>query len=248
MYKYLSACYDQFMNDVDYDAWAEKLAARIGDRKKGIDCGCGSGLITMRLKKKGYDVIGTDVSAEMLERARENFRRENLDIPLVLMNSENLVVGNKVDFITAVCDVVNYMKKPEKFFAAAYRSLKEGGVLLFDISSRYKLERIIGDNVFSDSTDDVTYIWSNSLGKKKDKVEMFLTFFVKNGEDTYIKKEETQVQYIYDAEDLAEKLKKAGFNKVEYRGFAAKSIIEEERICFAAYKGKKDGKDDATQL
>lgn len=34
MYKYLSACYDQFMNDVDYDAWAEKLAARIGDRKK----------------------------------------------------------------------------------------------------------------------------------------------------------------------------------------------------------------------
>ena len=25
MYKYLSSCYDEFMQDVDYDAWAKKL-------------------------------------------------------------------------------------------------------------------------------------------------------------------------------------------------------------------------------
>ena len=53
MYKYLSSCYDEFMQDVDYDAWAKKIAGYIGNRKKGVDCGCGSGLITMRLKKNG---------------------------------------------------------------------------------------------------------------------------------------------------------------------------------------------------
>lgn len=242
MYKYLSSCYDEFMQDVDYDAWAKKIAGYIGNRKKGVDCGCGSGLITMRLKKMGYDVIGTDLSAEMLERARENFRRENLNITLVRMDSENLVVGNKVDFITAVCDVVNYMKKPEKFFVRAYNALADDGVLLFDISSKYKLTEIIGNNVFTDSTDNVTYIWSNSLSEKQNKVEMFLTFFVKNKDGSFDKEEENQIQYIYEVDDLVEKLRAAGFGKVEYFGFEGKNVPQEERICFAAYKGKGDGK------
>ncbi len=242
MYKYLSSCYDEFMQDVDYDAWAKKIAGYIGNRKKGVDCGCGSGLITMRLKKMGYDVIGTDLSTEMLERARENFRRENLNITLVRMDSENLVVGNKVDFITAVCDVVNYMKKPEKFFVRAYNALADDGVLLFDISSKYKLTEIIGNNVFTDSTDNVTYIWSNSLFEKQNKVEMFLTFFVKNKDGSFDKEEENQIQYIYEADDLVEKLRAAGFGKVEYFGFEGKNVAQEERICFAAYKGKGDGK------
>jgi len=242
MYKYLSSCYDEFMQDVDYDAWAKKIAGYIGNRKKGVDCGCGSGLITMRLKKMGYDVIGTDLSTEMLERARENFRRENLNITLVRMDSENLVVGNKVDFITAVCDVVNYMKKPERFFVRAYNALADDGVLLFDISSKYKLTEIIGNNVFTDSTDNVTYIWSNSLSEKQNKVEMFLTFFVKNKDGSFDKEEENQIQYIYEADDLVEKLRAAGFGKVEYFGFEGKNVAQEERICFAAYKGKGDGK------
>lgn len=242
MYKYLSSCYDEFMQDVDYDAWAKKIAGYIGNRKKGVDCGCGSGLITMRLKKMGYDVIGTDLSAEMLERARENFRRENLNITLVRMDSENLVVGNKVDFITAVCDVVNYMKKPEKFFVRAYNALADDGVLLFDISSKYKLTEIIGNNVFTDSTDNVTYIWSNLLSEKQNKVEMFLTFFVKNKDGSFDKEEENQIQYIYEVDDLVEKLRAAGFGKVEYFGFEGKNVAQEERICFAAYKGKGDGK------
>ena len=242
MYKYLSSCYDEFMQDVDYDAWAKKIAGYIGNRKKGVDCGCGSGLITMRLKKMGYDVIGTDLSTEMLERARENFRRENLNITLVRMDSENLVVGNKVDFITAVCDVVNYMKKPEKFFVRAYNALADDGVLLFDISSKYKLTEIIGNNVFTDSSDNVTYIWSNSLSEKQNKVEMFLTFFVKNKDGSFDKEEENQIQYIYEADDLVEKLRAAGFGKIEYFGFEGKNVAQEERICFAAYKGKGDGK------
>ena len=242
MYKYLSSCYDEFMQDVDYDAWAKKIAGYIGNRKKGVDCGCGSGLITMRLKKMGYDVIGTDLSTEMLERARENFRRENLNITLVRMDSENLVVGNKVDFITAVCDVVNYMKKPEKFFVRAYNALADDGVLLFDISSKYKLTEIIGNNVFTDSTDNVTYIWINSLSEKQNKVEMFLTFFVKNKDGCFDKEEENQIQYIYEVDDLVEKLRAAGFGKVEYFGFEGKNVAQEERICFAAYKGKGDGK------
>ena len=119
-------------------------------------------------------------------------------------------------------------------------------MLLFDISSKYKLTEVIGNNVFTDSTDDVTYIWSNSLSEKKDKVDMFLTFFVRNKDGSFDKEDESQTQYIYDAEDLAGRLRAAGFGKVEYFGFEGKNVAPEERICFAAYKGKSDEKTTAT--
>ena len=166
MYKYLSACYDLFMSDVDYDAWVRKIVRCLGGRKKGIDCGCGSGKITAGLTKAGYDVTGAD------------------------------------------------------------------------ISSRYKLVEIIGNNVFTDSADDVTYIWANHLSAKKDKVEMFLTFFTRNADGSYAKREENQVQYVYDAEYLAELLRGAGFADVSYDYFDGKITPEtEERIFFTAYKG-----------
>lgn len=237
MYKYLSACYDEFMSEVDYDSWARRIAEFLGNRKKGVDCGCGSGKITLRLKKMGYDVTGTDISAEMLEAARRNFARENISVPLVRMDCEKLTVGNKVDFVTAANDVVNYTKKPERFFQRSYDALKNGGVLLFDVSSKYKLTKIIGDNVFTDSTDDVTYVWSNVLSGKADKVEMYLTFFVKNESGSYDKKEEKQIQYIYEAEHLVKLLENVGFVDVKYFGFdGKKQPEEEERIFFAAYK------------
>ena len=38
-----------------------------------VDLGCGTGELTKELAKKGYDVIGVDASAEMLEKARKAF-------------------------------------------------------------------------------------------------------------------------------------------------------------------------------
>src|SRR5437879_3537241 len=36
-----------------------------------IDIGCGTGIATEQLQKKGADVIGTDIDSKMIERARE---------------------------------------------------------------------------------------------------------------------------------------------------------------------------------
>lgn len=237
MYEYLASCYDVFMQEVDYDAWTEYIASFLKTRQRGMDCGCGSGNVTLRLKKMGYDVIGADISPEMLEVARGNFRRENISVPLVLMDSRKLKTGNKLDFITAVCDVVNYMPDPEKFFVSAYGALNGDGVLVFDISSEYKLTEIIGNNTFTDSTDDVTYIWSNRLNKNKSSVDMLMTFFVKNNTGAYDKREERQRQYIFSADDIAEMLSRAGFSKIECHALNNKKITKrEQRLYFIAYK------------
>jgi len=226
------------MKDVDYDGWADRLSGEIGSRRRGVDCGCGSGMITYRLKKRGYDVIGMDVSAEMLKVAAENFAKVGEKITLVQMDSARLKTPRKVDFITAVCDVVNYMKNPLAFFRRAYESLADGGVLLFDVSSEYKLTEELGNNVFTEASDKVTYIWTNSLSQKKDKIEMFLTFFTLNESGSYDKTEESQTQYIYSESRLTDMLYSVGFNKVkvEGRSVGSRPRENEPRLFFTAYK------------
>lgn len=237
MYRYLSECYDLFMLESDYDNWLEKAVSVIGPRRKGIDCGCGSGAVTIRLKKLGYDVMGIDISPEMLDAAVKNAARQNVSVTFINMDCQKLIVGNKVDFITAVCDVVNYMKNPLSFFRAAYKALKKDGVLFFDISSSYKLINIIGNNVFTDSTSEVTYVWNNTLSEKLDKVDMDLTFFVKNASGTFDKKEESQTQYIYSEQSILSWLKVAGFSDINIFGEnKGESVENEQRIYFAAYK------------
>ena len=74
-YSAFAYVYDELMDNVPYDAWAEYLTMLL--RKNGVfggivcELGCGTGQITRRLSEKGYDMIGIDLSEDMLEVARE---------------------------------------------------------------------------------------------------------------------------------------------------------------------------------
>lgn len=71
--------YDIFMDNTDYDAWANYIISLLPtDFPKGariFECGCGTGALTLRLNKAGYDVTGSDISRDMLEVAAEKSRR-----------------------------------------------------------------------------------------------------------------------------------------------------------------------------
>ena len=67
--------YDLFMDNVPYDEWCAYICETL--KKHGIadgpvlDLGCGTGKMTRLLKERGYDMIGVDLSEEMLSIARE---------------------------------------------------------------------------------------------------------------------------------------------------------------------------------
>lgn len=236
MYENLSLYYDTFMQEVPYDEWADFLALVIGDRKKGFDVGCGSGNLTLPLAERGYEITGSDVSAEMLSVFASRLANAGKSIPLVLQSAERLDCGEKQDFITANCDVVNYISRPIKFFARAYNNLNDNGVLVFDVSSEYKLREILANNVFTEEREDVTYVWENYLNRKS--VDMFLTFFAPDGNGKYEKSVDEQTQFIYSEEELKKMLYEVGFTKVKTCGFlkSSKPKKREERIHFIAYK------------
>lgn len=238
MYEILAEYYDKFMTDVPYAEWTDYIARILGERRRGRDVGCGTGKFTVALKRAGYDVTGSDVSPEMLTKAAAYAKSTGTDVKFLLQSADKLDDAHPLDFVTACCDVVNYLKNPSKFFGMAYSALGDGGVLVFDVSSEYKLTNVIGNNVFTESTDDVTYVWENSLDTKRRAVDMRLTFFIKQPNNYYTKRVDEQTQYIHREEELVKELHDAGFGEIKVRGFlkSRRPADNEQRIVFTAYK------------
>lgn len=205
-YSCLAAYYDRLMTDFDYDGYLALLGRELkGD--EGVDLCCGSGRITIALAKQGKKMTGVDLSAEMLGEAAKNARSQGVKPLFVQSDATVFRPQRQVDFITCVCDGLNYIKPKNLavFFENAACFLKKGGKLIFDVSSEYKIKRIISDNVFFEDYDDLTYLWSNS--QFKDGVNMELTFFIRDTDGKYIKKTEEHTQYAHTESAVESALK-----------------------------------------
>ena len=231
MYSALAHVYDLFYDD-DSAARAEYYRGFI-DGGEGVDIGCGTGALTVALMKTGLKIYGVDSSPIMLDSAVKRAQKEGADIKFVLGQATCVPAAHKLDFAIAANDVYNYVQDIASAFASAYKTVKSGGIFAFDISSEYKLKNVLAGNTFSETKNDVTYIWQNF--KKGNKLIIDFTVFSPSNQ-SYIKTCETQVQYIRSAEEIERELKKAGFLQVKQYAFGKKRKPDEktERILFIA--------------
>jgi len=117
-----------------------------------LDLGSGAGIDCFLAAKKvgkAGGVIGIDMTPEMIERARENARKENFEnVEFRLGDIENLPVeDNSVDVVISNC-VINLAPDKENVFKEIYRVLKSGGrMIVSDIVLTEKLPSWIKNNV-----------------------------------------------------------------------------------------------------
>lgn len=236
-YDKFSTVYDKLMYDCDYDKWSQYLLSKL--HGKGIDFACGSGSMTIAMKKGGLDVFGVDISRQMLERAKEKAKKEHISVEFLEKDMTNFSYGLKLDFVTCLIDGVNYLtpKKTERFFENVYKMLKDGGTFIFDVSSKYKIADVLANNFFYDDEEDVTYLWTNKRSADGEKVTCDLCFFVKDGEK-YTRFDERHVLFVKDTEDMISLLKKVGFRniKVTDDNFKQKPKEKAMRIVFEVTK------------
>lgn len=240
MYENFAALYDPLMGDVDYNMWADYIASFLPEGRLNIvDCGCGTGEITLRLAGLGHQLTGVDISEEMLMIAAQKARKAARHIPFVRQDMRKLSLHRKVDAVVSACDGVNYLLdsgEVREFLDSAFRCLKPGGMLLFDISSEYKLSHILGCNTFAEDDGERAYIWKNCYDPQSRLVEMELSFFVREGEQ-YRRFQEIHIQRAHIQAEITELMGAAGFEPECYEAFSRDAVGEEtERIQFVGRK------------
>ena len=99
-----------------------------------LDVGCGSGNLIIQVAKKypSLDLIGVDLSSEILELAKKKAVENNLNEKIVFKIGyvEHLPFPDKsVDFILSTLSL-HHWEDPKQAFEEIFRVLKDGGVLL----------------------------------------------------------------------------------------------------------------------
>ncbi len=245
-YEFLARIYDDLMGEVDYKQWADYLIRLIkdqGDNPQNIlELGCGTGNITHELLKRGYEVVGIDISEEMLELAEEKTQDFGDRIILIQQDITELDFEvYEIDTVIAVNDTFNYIlekKKLKDLLTYLYPRLKSGGQLVFDISSPYKLQYTLGGHTFGESFEDMVYLWENYYDRALGQVFMEINIFEKRGK-MYERLTENHVQRAYERNEIIKMLTEAGYKNIKSYGdfnFDENIKTDVQRLFFSCIK------------
>lgn len=241
-YEKLAAVYDSFMYDVSYAEWAEYIS-RMMTGVAVLEYACGTGGLTLELCARGFDVLGVDISEDMLDVAAQKLRKNAYDVKLACADMTDFTLNKQAGCAVCACDGVNYITEREaleRFFRNVYKNIAAGGAFLFDISSAYKLREVLADEFFYDDSDEGTLFWQNDFDAQSGLLTMDISLFVPRG-DVHIRYDERHVQRAWTEEEIKAALKKAGFKDIKAFGFMTEEGPEAdcERIQFSAVKGEK---------
>lgn len=115
------------------------LPLKNGKGKKVLEVGCGIGAFAKILDERDFEVIATDISAFIIEKAKKNL--PNIDFQ-VLDIEKNEKVKNKFDYIFAF-EILEHLKDPIKALKNIKIMLKDGGSLVF--STPYPTKESLAD-------------------------------------------------------------------------------------------------------
>lgn len=241
-YTVLAEFYDQLTTDVPYQRWAdyiEKQFARQNASVRSIvELGCGTGTLASILAQRGYQVTAMDLSPDMLSVAAK--KCEGLDVRLVCQDMSRLALPVQTDAVLCCLDSLNYVTRPaqvQRTFQRVFRSLKPGGLFLFDVKTPFALEGADGQ-VYIDENEEVYCVWRGEYNRHRRICGYGIDLFVLQNDGSWWRDGEYHEEYAYTMEELVGWLSEAGFSRIRQFGNLRLSPPkeEEERIFFIARK------------
>lgn len=249
-YTSFAEVYDTFMDNVPYEEWAEYLTEllREYDIEDGLvlDLGCGTGSLTEILAAKGYDMIGADGSAEMLEIAMEKKAESGQDILYLMQDMREFELYGTVRAVVSVCDCVNYItdeKDLEQVFRLVNNYLDPEGIFIFDFNTEYKYKEILGEQTIAEDREDCSFIWDNYYYEDEGMNEYELTLFIREQDsELYRKYQEMHYQKAYTLDAIRELVEWSGLEFVTAYDAYTREVPTEtsERICVVAREHGKN--------
>lgn len=141
MYDRESAAWGRRRDEVHHqelvEAMADQLASAVAAPGPVADIGCGPGAHAVALARRGFDVVGGDVSPRMVAVAVARAERDGVQVRLEVLDA-----GSPLPFEDAALGgvmaihVVQHLHDPAAFLAEIERCLTPGGHLLITAPSR----------------------------------------------------------------------------------------------------------------
>ena len=112
---------------------ANKTTTRI------LDVGCGTGRHSLELARRGYLVLGLDLSEELLAQGRKQAQTEDLDVEFVHGDARALGFQAEFDLALILCEggfsLVETDAMDRQILTGAARALRPGGMLMLTAPS-----------------------------------------------------------------------------------------------------------------
>ncbi len=251
-YNRLAALYDGLMGEVDYDQWAsylERLCREYGTQgRRLLDLGCGTGTLTMLMAKAGFDVVGVDLSSDMLAIAADKGLAMNLSPSRWRCQDMRKLRFPRDSFDVAICacDGFNYLQNAAELsetLQGIAGCLKADGLLLFDLHSEHKMRHVFAGGQFVQESSDGYCIWTSEFDEQTGDCLHEMTIFSQQRGDLYLRSDESHRQHHFAPEDVATLLRETGYNLLGTLAFGEKSppTAESERIQFVARRQADNG-------
>lgn len=235
-YRALADSYDRLTNDVQYKAvvaFYKQILQREGlTPRTAVDLACGTGSVAALLAEEGLQVIGVDMSEQMLCVAQQ--KTQDMENPpfFVCQRLEKLRLSKGVDLAVCALDSINYIIEPDKCCEAIkriYRALNPGGCFIFDVNTPYKL-RAMDDQIFLDEDENVYCVWRGEFDKKTNVLSYAMDLFQRQGR-VWHRSFELHEEYAYTAQQLTQYLRQAGFTGIEVFADRRFEMPAQDELC-----------------
>ena len=208
--------YDELMESVPYRMWVSYLLLLLSQQdvhpKRILDVCCGTGTMCELLDSEGFQMAGIDLSAPMIERAREKAAHSFKKIRYECMDASKFELGETFGAAYSFFDSLNYITDPERLRSAIKQVAKHidpGGSFIFDLNTAYAFEAKLFDQRNNRPNAKVKYDWHGDWDPDSRIITVHMKFW-KNGQELY----EEHVQRAHSDEEIRQFLREAAFGDI----------------------------------
>jgi ubiquinone/menaquinone biosynthesis C-methylase UbiE len=202
----------------------EALIGRHSNRKRVLDLGCGTGRFTIELTRRGFSMLGLDITDEMIEFAQKNTKKANVNIKFIKGNMRDFRLTKKIGIIWArgsIGDILN-LNDVKRAFKNIRNNLLKKGIFIFDVRDfslyieRFKNGLRSESRVFKNRHTTTNFNFSAKLNKRTKIERMTGKIITKSGKRIKTYEVNHALRY-YTQKGITVLLNNAGFNILEIR-------------------------------
>ena len=245
--------YDLFYADKPYEAEADFIDRCLREyavepANRLLELACGTGTHALLLEKRGYKIVATDYSEDMLERAKQKASAASARIDFRQQDMSQLDLKD-APFDAAYClfDAIGYVatnERLEKVFLGVHKHLRANGLFIFEFwHAAAMLRHYEPVRVRRWKTEDslVLRISETTLDEAKALCQVLYSIYELKPDGTYSSFTDTHINRYFLVQEMAQWLTATGFEPVKwFGGWTGDESITDETWHIVAVARRKE--------